>query len=88
MKMTVYGLAFLLLASNTSAENLDNQPFADTSDCEAYYEIAKKEKIVKLRKKKNRMGAGVPNSVYSRKRRKIDSEYDTNLEGCKVIAKS
>lgn len=88
MKMTVYGLAFLVLASNNSAENLDSQPFADISDCKAYYENAKEEKIAKLKKKKQMMGPGMPMSVYGRKMRKIDSEYDTNLASCKVIAKS
>ena len=88
MKMTVYGLAFLVLASNTSDENLDSQPFADISDCKAYYENAKEEKIAKLKKKKKMMGPGMPISVYGRKMRKIDSEYDTNLASCKVTAKS
>ena len=88
MKMTVYCLAFLVLASNTGAENLDSQPFADVSDCTAYYENAKEEKIAKLRKKKKMMGPGMPTSVYGRKMRKIDSEYNTNLASCKVIAKS
>ena len=88
MRITVYGLAFLVLVSNASAENLDSQPFADISDCEAYYENAKEEKIVKLKKKKQMMGPGMPNSVYSRKMRKIDSEYDTNLASCEDTAKS
>jgi hypothetical protein len=88
MKMTVYGLAFLVLASNTSAENLDGQPFADISDCETHYENVKEEKITKLRKKKQMMGPGMPNSVYSRKMQKIDSEYESNLESCKATAKS
>ena len=88
MKMTVYGLAFLVLASNTSAENLDSQPFADISDCEAYYENAKEEKIAKLKKKKKMMGPGMPISVYGRKMQKIDSEYESNLASCKAIAES
>ena len=88
MKMTVYGLALLVLTSNTGAENLDSKPFADISDCKAYYENAKEEKIAKLKKKKKMMGPGMPSSVYGRKMRKIDSEYDTNLASCKVIARS
>ena len=88
VKMTVYGLVFLVLASNASAENLDSQPFADISDCEAYYENVKEEKIVKLKKKKKRMGPGMPISVYGRKMRKIDSEYESNLASCKAITKS
>jgi len=88
MKKAVYGLAFLVLASNTSAENLDSQPFADISDCKAYYENVKEEKIGKLKGKKKRMGPGMPISVYGRKMRKIDSEYESNLASCKAIAKS
>ncbi len=88
MKMAVYGLAFLVLASNTSAENLDNQPFENISDCEAYYEKVKEEKMAKLTKKKNRMGPGMPISIYGRKKRKINSEYESNLASCKVIANS
>ena len=88
MKMAVYGLAFLVLASNTSAENLDKQPFADISDCKAYYENVKEEKIAKLTKKKKRLGPGMPLSVYGLKKRKIDSEYESNLASCKVITKS
>ena len=88
MKTTVYGLAFLVLASNTSAENLDNQPFADINECKTYYKNVKEEKIAKLRKKKKMMGPGMPTSVYSRKMQKIDSEYESNLASCEAIAKS
>ncbi|MBQ74716.1 MAG: hypothetical protein CMQ20_06790 [Gammaproteobacteria bacterium] len=88
MKMAVYGLAFLALALNTGAENLDSQPFADISDCRDYYDNVKEEKIAKLTKKKQRMGPGMPISVYGRKKQKIDSEYESNLASCKAIAKS
>ncbi len=88
MKMTVCGLAFLVLASNSRAENLDGPPFADISDCEAFYENAKEEKIAKLKKKKKMMGPGMPISVYGRKMQKIRSEYESNLASCNAIAKS
>ncbi len=88
MKMTMYGLVFLVFALNANAENLNSQPFADINACKAHYESVKEEKLVKLANRKKRMGPGMPLSVYGRKLQKIDSEYETNLASCKTIAKS
>lgn len=88
MRWSLYGLALLVISFTAFSQDSERGHFADFDECKTHFEELKQEEIIKLNKKKQMMGAGMPGFVYQRKKRNIMSEYDTNLESCKAIAKS
>lgn len=70
------------VTSNAVAKNPDNKSYANVEECKAFYQELKEEKVNKLKRRKQMMGAGMPNAIYSRKKRKIGTEYESNLASC------
>ena len=89
MNKLCVGVFIAVFASYALAMN-DEKPdlpaFADFSECKSHYEEIKTDQINRLNQKKVKMGAGMPNLVYSRKKRHIESDFDENLANCKAIA--
>ncbi|MBD3646989.1 MAG: hypothetical protein HUJ31_05930 [Pseudomonadales bacterium] len=82
----------LLLASlSTSgafAQSLDDRSYATIDECKTYVGDLRQQEIEKLNKRKQMMGAGMPDSIYSRKKGKIEREYQDNVTSCESLVTS
>lgn len=71
-----------------ASDKFEDRSYADIGECKAVVEEIRDEEIASLNKKKQMMGAGMPNSIYSRKRQKIRNEYESNLQSCDSLVTS
>jgi len=78
------GLILFFLASTALAGN-QNESFTGFVQCKAHYDQTKEEALEMLNKKKQMMGAGMPDFIYVRKRKNIDSEYQTGMKRCESL---
>lgn len=72
----------LTWVSNAVARNPDNQSYANVEKCKAFYQELKAEELNNLNRRKQMMGPGMPDTIYGRKKRKIGTEYESNLASC------
>lgn len=72
----------LTWVSNAVARNPDNQSYTNVEECKEFYQELKAEELNKLNRRKQMMGPGMPDAVYGRKKRKIGTEFESNLAGC------
>ena len=83
MKQALIGLVLLTLGPHAFAADIGNKPYANPTECKAYYTNVKAKDVQKLKEKRREMGVGMPMVIYSRKMSKIESRYAANIRTCR-----